>query len=132
MCLSVSKKYNVVDKEDKIIPSIADRDIRVYKVIGTNGAGIYNSLVINYKHEPWTKGFEYEELEFSKKALRYRKEVHGNALHSTTSYREAKLIVDLNLRENRKIVTMYIPKGALYYRGGMGGNMYASNRLVWY
>lgn len=113
-------------------PQVADKNITVYKVINNFGWGWFYSLIINDKKEPWTKGFEYEELTPFAGCRIYKScssvypilNIEGNAFHSKKTRKEAAKI--RYIRE--KVVTMIIPKGALYYEND---TEYVSNRIIY-
>lgn len=143
MCLIVDKIKHEIDEFGFPIPKIAKKDIPVYKVIRKDNRGCYHQLCINYTVEPWTQGFEYEELEFHRirEVIKpdYLK-ILSNAFHSNVFRKDTKTIKEeceyYNKDKAYKIVKMYIPEGAKYYEGYWGDNtsikQYASNRLVWY
>lgn len=106
----------------------AGKDIPVFKCIKRGGGGVYKSLYIKGVLEKWTQGFHYSEPYFKKSALikdwvgDYM--VQGDALHSCATRQAAMR----HSNSGRKIVEMYIPKGAYYY---MEDDNYVSSALVY-
>jgi len=91
----------------------AKRSIKVFKVLTVHNEGPYRRLYVEGNHEPYKKGFIYEETDFPKKTWRGLCEENG--FHSCRTLNQAKHIQSYHFRS--KIVTMYIPKGAYYFKG---------------
>jgi hypothetical protein len=124
---------------------IAEEDIKVYKTLRSDDRPIYVSLrIANDKGwiviEPYTRGFEYEELDFVQKALYWNKgytsfgiaksgryNITKNAFHTCKTRDDAKTHI-MSHHNNRKIVEMIIPKGAFYYEND---EEYVSNRVIY-
>ena len=128
MCLQIGKEFKTKKEALEFIknPKIAEKDIRVYKVLNETNLGVYYA----FKYE---KGFHYYQVG-KKFSYLIRQSFYTNkwritfhiGLHSCKSYNAA----ELHVTRRDKIVTMYIPKGSKYYEGIY--NELISDQLVWY
>ncbi len=103
---------------------VAKRDIKVYKAIAKSGYGLFYNLRDKKGNVLlWKQGYHYSE-----KIGGPRGNFIMRGLHSKrTRYGASK--VARWYATDRRIVEMYIPKGAKYY---MNRTDYVSNQLVWY
>jgi len=125
MCLIIEKSFYSMKELHEFAskPLIAKKDIKVYKVLGTNNISPYRKMLYekNFEyteHQPFTY---YCSDELGAHALYLRQ-----GLYSFTRKSTAKN----SLRFDRKIVEMIIPKGAQYFKGV--GSTIVSNKLIWY
>ena len=125
MCLTINKTFKTRKEAREFTknPKIAEKDIRVYKVLTQD----------NYSpHFPmkYEKGFHYKEEKFSFEICRWY-DIWGvsinKGLHSAKNIRKANFRVNCGYGD--KIVIMYIPKGAKYFESN---GEYVSTELVWY
>ncbi len=117
----------VIRSEKKPKVKIAKKDIRVYKVIGSSGHGIYYNLMGRRDTIiQWKKGYLYKD-KIGRLKLFFDLWEINEGLHSFKKRKDANELVISS--HGRTIVIMYIPKGAKYYENG---HQYLSNQLVWY
>lgn len=127
MCLRIKERFS--SKEDAVKfmkkPLIAEKDIRVYKVLNRFNMAIY-------RHFQYEKGYCYTETEsfsyIAKEPL-----FSGIYIEIYTGFHSCKDIKSAKSHIgsiHHRIVTMYIPKGAKYFEGEDGE--YVSNKIVWY
>lgn len=136
-----------VDEHNPPKYKVAKKDITVYKILTLYDRPPLFDLRITYPHtpnitniEPFTRGFEYEELDFASKALKWKMRgyissneplfsyvVNGNAFHTFKKEKYAMGITFL-MSPPTKIVEMIIPKGALYYENK---TQIVTNRIIY-
>lgn len=118
-----NRKYNKPPK-----PCVAKKDITVYKMLTHDDFSPYASIIINDATEKWIKGWEYFETTPFLTANMWWNQlfVSGHAFHSKKTKEKAELMRNRN--PNRKVVTMIIPKGALYYENN---SEYVSSSLIY-
>jgi hypothetical protein len=139
MCLYLDKSFktaNISKKELK--PSIAKKDITVYKLLSKSGKFSKNRSIF---HEfLYTKGKEHYRYGPKKFGIVVKKDCRSwsrrkgkfvvyieDGLHVYSS-KEVAIKACFN---NEKVVKMIIPKGAEYYRGNQGKHI-VTDRLIWY
>lgn len=111
-------------------PKIAERDIKVYKVINRNGMGsFYNLLDENGSIIYWEPGYHYIESPDIDGNVFFFFEGWGNweitkGLHSKKTLIGAKYVCE----DNERIVKMIIPKGAKYFENK---DEYVSDQLIY-
>lgn len=105
----------------------ADRNIRVWKIIGVTGSGTFYNLTINHEYESWTEGYEYIETKPFVRSIIYENAINGGCFHSGKTRENARGLLRL-CGNGYKIVQMIIPKGAEYYENDIE---YVSNRIIY-
>lgn len=110
--------------------SVAEKDIKVYKIIDNKNLGMCYDLHINGKKYKWKPGYWYSETTPFHTArmnpITGWLEIEGHALHSCKTLKEARK--KLNFFNDVKMVKMIIPKGALYYENN---REYVSDQLIY-
>lgn len=110
-------------------PLIAKKNILVYKCISKDGYGVYYSLYINGIREKWKRGYHYiETTPFANK--HYSDNINllrikDNTFHSSKTKKWLRYNICDPIYEY--MVTMIIPKGALYYENA---NEYVSSEII--
>jgi hypothetical protein len=128
MCLRIYEDFRTRRKAREFMdsPKIATKDILVWKVIESNG-------VSPYRYFKYEKGYHYYQtgkkpfgFKLQQGFCRWFIEINMG-LHSCKSINRAKEVQGLS--STRKVVKMYIPKGAKYFENE---REYVSDQLVWY
>jgi hypothetical protein len=124
MCLITKKKFRSRVEALAYKPTIAKKDIKVYKVLWKHSHG---SSYRGFKYE---KGNEYYQTgkPFTKTYSRFSKKlIISRGLHAWITKEDA---IRRHNRSLHVIVEMVIPKGSMYYLGD--NDDIVSNRLIWY
>lgn len=122
MCLTIRKSKT--DTKFTFQIKVASRSIPVYKVLGNNSQ-TKTKGVSPYKNTTYREGQTYTSPLSSQPSFLLTKVSVEQGLHAYTTLKAAKNI----MWDNRFIVKMIIPRGAVYIRG-MHGTI-VSTKLHW-
>ena len=125
MCLKVNTNFYTRKEAREHKPLIAEKDIKVYKVIDVNDRSPYFNFKYHKKYH-YSCNFSKNIVNYGRWYIKINKGLHSFIKHSEAKIRKAGFLNE----DYFKIVTMYIPKGSEYYLGDNGDIV--SNNLVWY
>jgi len=108
-------------------PLIANKDIKVYKVLTKRNQSPFMYFEFEKGQHYYQTGRAFN-IRMKKRWSNYIELEISRGLHACLTKRRALSMTQFN---NRKIVIMYIPKGAKYFISEYG-NEIVSDQLIWY